>query len=184
MDEALLHRLEVKKTEFRAQQSRKAFSDADKDGSGYLDPQEFQALCWKLHGSISPEEIAASFSRIDTSGDGRVSFDEFHLWWASDECMSLRQRLNASAGIDDTWDTSDLEARMMEKRRGMDEVRLRRQFERVDEDGSGIVEYPEFRRLCRTLAAHLSEEEVAATFAAIDVDGSGGCSFPPLVRST
>jgi Ca2+-binding EF-hand superfamily protein len=171
MDEALLHRLEVKKTEFRAQQSRKAFSDADKDGSGYLDPQEFQALCWKLHGSISPEEIAASFSRIDTSGDGRVSFDEFHLWWASDECMSLRQRLNASAGIDDTWDTSDLEARMMEKRRGM-------------EDGSGIVEYPEFRRLCRTLAAHLSEEEVAATFAAIDVDGSGGCSFPPLVRST
>eukprot|EP01052_Picozoa_sp_SAG31_P045166 SAG31_NODE_8147_length_1511_cov_1.215297_1_plen_357_part_10 len=53
----------------------------------------------------------------------------------------------------------------------------RRQPQNIDEDGSGLIEPGEWRRLCRRLAPHLSDAEMQATFNRIDVDGSGEIDF-------
>lgn len=176
-DADLIFRLERKKQLFRDEYIRKAFNDADADRSGFIDPKEFQQLCWKLHGSITSEEIAEQLQKIDVNGDGQIDFGEFKDWWNSEAMEVVRQEKDSAAGIETKWDEKDLEARMREKRRELDNQRLRRQFERVDEDGSGEIEFPEFRRLCRTMSPALSEDEVQTVFDTIDVDGSGALDF-------
>jgi len=63
------------------------------------------------------------------------------------------------------------------KKRDLEEAQLRRTFDGVDEDGSGEIEPPEFKRLCRRLDARLSDEVVAEAWRQIDEDGSGSADF-------
>ena len=42
---------------------------------------ELQKLCLELGRTLTAEELALVMGRLDTSGDGRVSFDEFLRWW-------------------------------------------------------------------------------------------------------
>jgi Ca2+-binding EF-hand superfamily protein len=177
-DAALAFRLQRKQAQFREGYLREQFALADADGSGYIDPEEFKVLCWKLHGLMSEEEIQTQLAKIDTDGDGRISFEEFRAWWTTPEMVRLQHEQSTRAGIavgDDRWERDqDLQRRMVVKQREIEEARLRRTFARVDEDGSGVIEMDEFRRLARTLCATMTEEQMRATFEQIDADGSGG----------
>ena len=48
-------------------------------------------------------------------------------------------------------DEVDMVERWEAKKRDLEEAQLRRTFDGVDEDGSGEIEPPEFKRLCRRL---------------------------------
>ena len=50
-------------------------------------------------------------------------------------------------------DEVDMVERWEAKKRDLEEAQLRRTFDGVDEDGSGEIEPPEFKRLCRRLDA-------------------------------
>ena len=52
-------------------------------------------------------------------------------------------------------------------------MRLEDVWKDVDKDGSGEIEFSEFRRLCRRMNAKMSDEEIKMTFAIVDADGSG-----------
>ncbi|XP_054851632.1 ninein-like protein isoform X2 [Eublepharis macularius] len=48
--------------------------------SGYLDKQELAVVCKNVgHKELEKEELEDLFNKLDSDGDGRVSFKEFHL---------------------------------------------------------------------------------------------------------
>eukprot|EP00756_Hemistasia_phaeocysticola_P046754 Hpha_TRINITY_DN2056_c0_g1::TRINITY_DN2056_c0_g1_i1::g.82803::m.82803 len=58
---------------------RVEFKKGDKDGSGYLDRKELEVF-WRLALHEEPpdgESMSDVISRVDTNGDGRISFEEF-----------------------------------------------------------------------------------------------------------
>eukprot|EP01052_Picozoa_sp_SAG31_P045167 SAG31_NODE_8147_length_1511_cov_1.215297_2_plen_92_part_00 len=57
------------------------FSSFDEDGSGTIDRDEFAKLCWRVLGSMSPEDVQSQLQKIDANGDGEISLDEFRAWW-------------------------------------------------------------------------------------------------------
>ncbi|CAD8103097.1 unnamed protein product [Paramecium sonneborni] len=57
------------------------FKSFDKDGSGYVDKQELQAIAQQLNQEISQEEIDKLMGVVDINKDGQISFDEFWNWW-------------------------------------------------------------------------------------------------------
>lgn len=58
---------------------RRMFNQLDVDGSGYLEPSDIKALVSDagLQDRLSEDDIDAMFEAADTSGDGKVSFEEF-----------------------------------------------------------------------------------------------------------
>ena len=62
----------------RQHELRAIFDEADIDGSGILDEQEFMELCFSfMPGQISRAEALQLLRVVDSNKDGRVSFDEF-----------------------------------------------------------------------------------------------------------
>ena len=68
------------------------FSAIDTDNSGFLDRTEMGEVASILGFPMSDEELDTSFKQIDSSGDGRISFDEFETWWNGVD-SDLKKRL-------------------------------------------------------------------------------------------
>ncbi len=62
-----------------------AFDHFDADGSGFIDKAEFAALSSDLGELLDDEELTAAVKEIDSSGDGKISFNEFIRWWTNDK---------------------------------------------------------------------------------------------------
>eukprot|EP01051_Picozoa_sp_SAG22_P013065 SAG22_NODE_1424_length_4461_cov_1.785420_1_plen_425_part_00 len=54
------------------------FGRYDKDGSGELDPQEFNAALRELRVLLRPSELEAIMAELDTDGDGDAATSEFY----------------------------------------------------------------------------------------------------------
>ena len=55
-----------------------AFRSADRDGSGYLDVQEFWNVIRSLVGGfVSYQEAMQYFAKCDTDQNGRIHYNEF-----------------------------------------------------------------------------------------------------------
>jgi hypothetical protein len=55
------------------------FNDFDKDESGRIDAEEFQAVAYELGEALDDGEVDIIFERLDTDGNG-VSIDTFRTW--------------------------------------------------------------------------------------------------------
>ncbi|WP_198432965.1 EF-hand domain-containing protein [Burkholderia ubonensis] len=51
------------------------FNEYDKDGDGFIAESELKEI---LGDYLADDEVSEMFKKIDTNGDGRVSFDEFY----------------------------------------------------------------------------------------------------------
>lgn len=56
---------------------RAAFRQFDQDGSGYIQARELENILQKMGRHLSKSEINAMISSLDSSGDGKISFEEF-----------------------------------------------------------------------------------------------------------
>jgi Ca2+-binding EF-hand superfamily protein len=56
---------------------RVAFRQFDQDDSGYIQANELETIMNKMGRHVSKSEINALVQSLDTSGDGKISFDEF-----------------------------------------------------------------------------------------------------------
>ena len=56
---------------------RAAFRQFDEDGSGYIQANEFEDILHKLGKRYSKADINEMVKALDTSGDGKISFEEF-----------------------------------------------------------------------------------------------------------
>jgi hypothetical protein len=61
---------------------KKLFNEMDADSSGTLDSVELAALCKSLGSPLDHNELVAALTTMDTSGDGKISYEEFYEWWA------------------------------------------------------------------------------------------------------
>merc|ERR1711934_978141 len=56
------------------------FQDADKDGSGHLDPSEFTEALRGSDIGFTDQEIDTLGAQVDLDADGSISFEELRLW--------------------------------------------------------------------------------------------------------
>mmetsp|Transcript_54599 Transcript_54599/g.144273 ORF Transcript_54599/g.144273 Transcript_54599/m.144273 type:complete len:445 (+) Transcript_54599:15-1349(+) len=56
---------------------REAFNEADTDGSGYLDMNEFASYLQSLPLNLTRKEVNMAMVEVDANQDGKVSLDEF-----------------------------------------------------------------------------------------------------------
>lgn len=60
------------KTELQA-----AFKKFDRDGNGFISGQELDYILTRMGRHLTRADIEAMVKSLDSSGDGRISFDEF-----------------------------------------------------------------------------------------------------------
>lgn len=175
--ETYLEKLFVKFEEERvaraAEHLRRVFIAFDLDDSGSIDHYEFSRACERLNPVMTKEDFEDALSTIDEDGDGGVTFEEFEKWWNSDHAITLREMADQKLGKADDIDEVSLVTAWESGRAKLEQQKLRRAFESIDEDGSGLVDFQEFRRLCRRMNAKMSEEQCANTSQLI---------FPPPVQ--
>lgn len=56
---------------------RAAFRQFDEDGSGFVQASELDHIMSKMGRPITKSQLDALVKSLDTSGDGKISFDEF-----------------------------------------------------------------------------------------------------------
>src|SRR5262245_23068703 len=65
----------------------------DRDNSGFIDKNEFELLayqCGSNLAALTPKNLNATFARVNVSGNGKVTFDEY---------VSPSRDLRASSGF-------------------------------------------------------------------------------------
>lgn len=60
-----------------------AFAKYDADASGFLDKNEVFALSGDLGVLLDADELESAYKALDTSGDGKIQYDEFKAWISS-----------------------------------------------------------------------------------------------------
>lgn len=62
---------------------RQAFRAIDTDNSGYIEKSELGRLMQSMDPShtVTQNDVLFALKEIDSSDDGRVSFEEFKVWW-------------------------------------------------------------------------------------------------------
>lgn len=61
------------------------FRTLDTDGSGYLDRQEVSDAAKTLGFPLTEKELDAAYKSMDKDRNGRVSLEEFEMWWNNDK---------------------------------------------------------------------------------------------------
>jgi len=56
---------------------RIAFRQFDQDGSGYIQTNELENIMNKMGRHCTKSQIDTMVNALDTSGDGKISFEEF-----------------------------------------------------------------------------------------------------------
>ena len=57
------------------------FLSFDRDGSGFIDREEFSELVVAAGASLDPGRIDEAFNAVDLDGNGVIDFNEFIRWW-------------------------------------------------------------------------------------------------------
>lgn len=84
--ESLLNTLYDEKEKLNAQ-LMKVFKAMDKDKSGFLDAEELIIAAKELNKDLTKQEADEIVAKIDTNGDGKISFHEFSFWWGSGQTL-------------------------------------------------------------------------------------------------
>jgi Ca2+-binding EF-hand superfamily protein len=63
---------------------RQNFDSVDGDGDGWVVDTEFIGLLQSLDDDLSRDECLLAFEGTDADGDGKISFEEFIVWWTGD----------------------------------------------------------------------------------------------------
>jgi len=71
------------------------FRAIDTDGSGFLDWAEVREMSVRLGFPLSDEEMKQAFDDMDKDHNGRVTTEEFTIWWNQAKNDKLRKKLAA-----------------------------------------------------------------------------------------
>jgi len=171
---------------------KRVFDSFDKDGSGFIETGEFPPLLAKLlkqpAETLDKQEVWRNWDDMDSDGNGKISFDEFLKWYCTTFDMDIvpdRSKFIMEADV-------DLAQRMIRDisvKMNMDVLKLEKlyaEFNRLDEDSSGVLEFGEFKTLVTSELSPTGDPEIPGNimdkfWIEIDADGSGGVSFDEFV---
>jgi Ca2+-binding EF-hand superfamily protein len=154
----------------RSRDLRAEFDNYDVDDSGSLDHQEFGALLVGLGVKLKAHELRTVLQDVDPDEEESIGFE------AIAKLLGVQETGRA---------TSKGLARVEEQRQQQasskqnDEASVA--FNRYDRDGSGELEYEEFRRLMHASGV-ADDQAIDALIDEIDADGSGSISFDEFAR--
>lgn len=168
---------------------RRIFNYFDSDGSGTIEPAEFVPMLSRLMRQPASEmdmsEVWKSWEIVDSDGSGYITFDEFHSWYCDtfgiDGMPDFTDFINK-----DIVPESEKAIREVAKKLGEDSCQVEKmwkEFHKLDGDGSGVLEYPEFEKLMsHTLAPgernpDIPKKVLHMFWLDIDSDCSGGITF-------
>ena len=139
---------------------RIVFEKYDKNGSGSLNVMELQELCYDFGTYLSTDDLRLAMRDLDTDGDGMLSYEEFMVWWrtndrfssirASDANSKLRQEAAAVFKKYDTDLSGDISRQEFAKlHRELQREKLVKQnldecIMQLDQNGDGIIQFNEF----------------------------------------
>ena len=189
-----------RKTKEEDSRVRRAWLRADADGSGQLDKEEVKAVLLGMELDVDVEQV---FHEIDEDGSGTVEYAEFKAWFVLQEAEA-QQRVSAKAvkvrskkleakeedsKMRQAWLGADTDGSGSLDREELRKVLVSMDFpedqleemfddlfEEIDTDGSGAVEYGEFKAwfVQQEAAAQERWQEQAATSMAEPEDESSG----------
>jgi len=164
------------------------FNDADKDGNGYLDRNEFSQLLDTAELGLEHSEKIALLSMADCNGDGHIEYKEF-VPLGADIIQTMRIRKAANAENAAMEELAEMQAR--ETIHGLGEANvtalLLDAFKTFDTDGSGSLERDEMVKCLESLhlgSTRLTAREINYIMALLDEDCSGAIEyneFAPLM---
>ena len=142
-------------TKEEEQKCMEAFSAFDKDGSGMIDANELRIVLEMMGQKTTEEEIFRMIAEADAENTGEISYPQFRH-------VIAEQKKNQSASNEE--DTLDAFVAMGGEEDGEGSIDaqkliriIKEEFEMtidiekliqdIDEDGSGEIEYDEFRNL-------------------------------------
>lgn len=146
---------------------RAQFSHFDADKSGSISAKELQQLLAALGEPSTLANAQELVRQVDADGSGQVEFDEF-LQLLSNQ----RHRNRYAAPLDLAvlvFSPSELE-------------NLKRQFMRLDLDGSGAIDEHELAALVQKLGRKAGEFDLQAMLREVDADGSGSIGFSEFLQ--
>jgi Ca2+-binding EF-hand superfamily protein len=120
------------------------------------------------------DKIEMSWREADRNKKGTVGFDEFALWYSSwgfqQEMLLSPQKIRRGTLTRDFAKKHDIDV--------VDVDAVYTKFQHFDEDGSGLIEFPEFVKLLHSVlkvptGAELPASRLSHFWKEIDIDGSG-----------
>jgi hypothetical protein len=64
---------------------RQVFEKYEKNRSGWISLSDLQELCYDFGTFLSEDELTLAISEIDVDRDGRLSYEEFMVWWRTND---------------------------------------------------------------------------------------------------
>ncbi|GMF33182.1 unnamed protein product [Phytophthora fragariaefolia] len=145
----------------RARDLKAEFDNYDVDGSDSLDHQEFGALLVGLGIKLKAQDLRIVLEEIDPDDEEKIDF----------------QTITKLLGIQDTGQKGNTtEGSRRRNQLSKESNAALVAFKKYDCDGSGELEYEEFRRLMHESGVK-DDKEIDALINEIDADGSGSISF-------
>jgi Ca2+-binding EF-hand superfamily protein len=165
------------------------FTEADDNGSGGLDKQEFETILRKLFEipasqKVEEKMLDLAWDKMMADGNGEASPDSFLEWYKNNMFTSMVREADSAgqpgAGLSyELAKKHGIEAPQVDK--------IQKRFEEFDVDGSGKIDYEEFLLMLVYVlkaksAADISEDRAQRFWKEIDADGSGEIDFPEFVE--
>lgn len=128
-----------------------AFERIDKEGSGEIPTSELGAVMRMLGHNLKPDALQECIEEVDGDGSGFVDFDEFLVLMTkkTKEAEEEKEVREAFRILDKegkgTIDAAVLKEILLALDETMTEADVDEMVDEIDEDGSGAVDYEEFK---------------------------------------
>jgi len=155
------------------------FTQIDADQSGYIDSEELKELLCKLtenSETITEQKVDELMKLLDTSGDGKIDFNEFSAWYLRSETRIQAELKDAFNKADDDNSGKILEhqlkavLRTLSPQIEIDDDNIAKVFAELDEDKDGHITMEEFEKWYAT-SDFYSQKKVAVNQEADSADG-------------
>lgn len=167
---------------------RRIFYLLDEERTGRIEPRGFIQLLAKLlqqnQSDMDRQEIWRNWELVDKDGKGWVTYEEFEPWYCETFDIPLVPDLRSFIN-EDLLPVDQREIRDVAKKLEMSQVEIEKiwkEFKKVDTDGSGQLEWDEFKALLNQQLAPGETTEVPPKvlmkfWMDVDADGSGSITF-------
>jgi len=132
------------------------FREIDRDGSGFIDPQELKEIATRLGNPLSDKQLKELFREIDTDKNGKISAEEFVDWINAEQSKNdVKRYLSATATVI---------------------------FEEIDTDQSGFLDQDELKAVTVRLGEDFTDKEIRKIFKEMDTDKDGKISLQEFIN--
>lgn len=142
------------------------FDHYDVDKSGSISAKELLQLLQTLGEPITLKQVEECIQKVDRNGNGEVEFEEFLM------ILKQQQEKNPYA--------ASLQLALVFGPKEL--TNLKKQFMKLDVDGSGFIDEHEIQLLIKQLGRNVDEFDVKALLQEADQDGSGSIGFNEFLQ--